>query len=90
MESLELPQDQPIIPAISKLEQKDGEDFIAYIARPCLKTNKNKAVGTGGLSERLLKPISIGENSLGLYETCGSYFSDLRHAYFHKECKILF
>lgn len=59
---MELPQDRPIIPAISKLEQKDGEDFIAYIARPCLKTNKNKAVGTGGLSERLLKPSSIGEN----------------------------
>lgn len=61
-QSVELLLDQPIIPAISKLEQKDGEDFVAYIARPCLKTNTNKAVVTGGLSERLLKPNSIGEN----------------------------
>lgn len=51
-QSLELPQDQPLIPAISKLEQKDGEDLVAYIARPCLKRNKDKAVVTGG-SERL-------------------------------------
>lgn len=60
-QSLELPQAQPIIPAIDKLEQKDGEDVVAYITRPCLKTNKNKAVVTGGLSERLLKPNSIRE-----------------------------